>query len=78
MIMIGAAGVECCVARRANRAACEIVIDGQLMSADAAEDRTRIKFFFSPDLGRMAFGVIVTLTAWKPTAAALKFYRDDV
>ena len=54
------------------------MIDGQLMSADAAEDRGRIKLFLWPDFGCVAFGVVMTLTAGKPTVAAFKFYRDDI
>ena len=72
MKMIGAARIECCVTRWANRVASQIPVDGQLMSASAAKDRGLIELIIRPDFGRMAFGGVVALAAWEPTAAALE------
>ena len=78
MVMIGATGVKTCTARRTLRAAFKIFLDRKLFATRSAEYRLLSELAQRPDQRIMIGHRVMTFIAWKPFAAAFKFYRDDV
>lgn len=76
--MISAIRIEITVAIRANRITAEIFRNRQLMSANSAQNRTRIVFIRIPNLRRMSNAFGVAFVTRKPIAAAFKFNGDYV
>jgi len=76
--VLAATGIECRFTAGAFTAAIEILADGQLFSAGAAQHGWLIPFAARPDLNRMARERFVTVFAGIVKATTSHFDGDDV
>ncbi len=70
--------IEPLAARRANRLAIQVLKDGQLSAACAAQNRLLIEFSLRPSAGRMTGFQFVTVEAGIIRPAAVEFDSNDV
>lgn len=78
MIMQCATRIEGHPARRALRLTIQVLADGQLNPAHAAQHRFLIKLILRPNAGRILGLQFVTVEAGIVGPAAVEFDRDDV
>ena len=70
--------IEARPAHRTDRLAIQVLTDGQLSPASAAQHRLLIELSLSPDPGEMTGFHFVTVEAGIVGPAAVEFYRDDI
>ena len=78
LVMLAAARIKQSAAMRAFIAACHVLANGHLLSANAAQHCGLIPFRLRPDLNRMARQRFVTFLTGVINAAALHPDGDDV
>jgi hypothetical protein len=78
VVMQLATRIEPRSARRTSRLAIQVLKDGQLSAACAAQNRLLIEFSLRPSAGRMIGFQFVTVEAGIIRPAAVEFDRDDV
>ena len=76
--MLSATGIKVRLATRAAIAGSEILIDRQLMSARATQDRLLTEFRARPNAGFVICDGRMAVYARIPAAAAIESYRDDI
>lgn len=76
--MASAAGIKTAAATRADRFACEILVDGQLSAATAAQNSARVEFIACPNSWLVSGACGVTFIARKPLLAAFEFDGDNI
>ena len=76
--MLAAAGIEWSATIRACVAACHVLLDGHLISTNAAEHCRLSPFGLRPDFNRMAGQSIITILAGEIHAAAFHLDGDNV
>jgi len=70
--------IEARAARRTNRLAIQVLKDGQLSAACAAQNRLLIEFSLRPSPGRMTGFQFVTVKTGIISPAAVELNRNDV